>query len=320
MDIAQQRMASTYEILGCTITDMSKHVFDLTHKLLFANGDGDFSFDDAIAHQQVYSVRGMCGAIAVAHNSHLGDALSIDALCARCPYTAVSMYLTPSLCKLDGKVVYGRPLMIGRSNTRKSKLVDRAREICGSALKDKMKEKGLHFKWILAPAKNIPKPVRASPKKGNGRQGVGKGSKNQPDPVGVGSPPEDVEPAGAIDGDASMVSAASYKMVCGDAELAWMFVNTRVTFEGLIDSANEQAVSLEHGLCPRIFYASEEASLTMSLPGQQSKAGTLSFEEFILFSDGAASKVAASLKRTMLDGKIGGLLMLQPAQIPAVFG
>ena len=53
---------------------------------------------------------------------------------------------------------------------------------------------------------------------------------------------------------------------------------------------------------------------------QPAKAGTLSFEEFILFSGGSATKIAAGCKRAMTGANIGGLVMIQPSQIPTVFG
>ena len=103
-------MPAAYEALGSDFATMKKHIYDLTHKLLQVSAqEKGFTFTDAIEYHDKYNVRGMCGAIAAARNIHLGRALSVDALCARAPYTAVSMYLKPSLCKLADKVVYERP-------------------------------------------------------------------------------------------------------------------------------------------------------------------------------------------------------------------
>eukprot|EP00959_Pyramimonas_sp_CCMP1952_P451818 9459786-Pyramimonas_sp.AAC.1 len=98
-------MPATYEVLGSSLDDMKKHVYTLTEQLLTGHGkDKGFTFDDAIQHHSKYNVRAMCGALASTRNIHLGNALSVDPLVARAPYTAVSMYLLPSPCKLADKV------------------------------------------------------------------------------------------------------------------------------------------------------------------------------------------------------------------------
>ena len=327
-------MPAAYEVLGSGLAAMKQHVYDLTEKLLLIQSqDKGFTFDDALRHHAMYNVRGMCGAVASTRNTHIGNALSVDPLCARTPYTALSMFLIPSPCKLADKTVYERPMPIGGSNTRKSKLHDRARTLLTQGLKAKLLEKGLLFKWTVrspsAQSSGTKKPAgRGKGKVSKGGAGANKGGPKGVAPKAIPQPKnsapvpnsaaldDDDDPSGA---DASMEVGPS-KVIVADSDFAWLFINARVTFEGLIDHANEQAVSLPLGLGPRIFYASEEGSLTMALPGQPAKAGALSFEEFILFSDGTAAKVAAGCKRSMMDANIGGLVMLQPTQIPAVFG
>ena len=317
-------MPASYEVPGTKIDDIKGHVFKLSEKLLTANGkDKGFTFNDAVANHKTYSIHAMCGAIAAERNSHIGKVLAVDPLCARAPYTAVSMYLTPNLCKLNNKVVYERPFPIGGSNTRKSQLHDRAKTLFTVGLKDQLIDKGLHLKWgkeeILARSAGRREQKSAGAKGANNdgkakcgkAAGAHKGGKVAVDMAGKGQelvpPPvaDELEPT---------------KVLLSDASLAWLFINARVTFEGLIDSTNEVAVSPTDGLGPRNFYASEEGSLTMALPGQPAKAGALAFEEFILFSDGNASKVAAGCKRTMIDAKIGGIVFIQYTQVPAVFG
>ena len=339
-------MPAAYEVLGSDLAAMKQHVYALTEKLLLAHVTGKgFTFDDAIRHHDKYSVRAMCATVAATRYTHLGSALSVDPLCARTPYTAVSMYLLPHPCRLGDKVVYERPMPIGGSNTRKSKLHDRARALFTQSLKAKLLKKGLLFKWV--PYRRSASTQPSSQKRETGVGKAGKCGKKGPSgkvaaggPKGAGGSVPPVVPElpsggkGGVKGgsqnahdiaqpgdDTDASKALEITKVIGvDHDSAWLFTNARVTFEGLIDHANEQAVSLEHCLGPRIFYASEEGSLTMALPGQSAKAGALTFEEFILFSDGTAAKVAAGCKRFMNDANIGGLVMLQPTQIPAVFG
>lgn len=310
-------MPAAYEVLGADLGAMQQHIFELTEKLLVAHAqEKGFTFDDAIRHHATYNVQAMCGVIASTRNRHLGSTLAVDPLCARAPYTAASMFLLPMPCTLTDKVVYERPMPIGGSNTRKSKLHDRTRKLFTHSLKKKLFDKGLLYKNVERSGGGQPAGAKGKASTGKadkrgkaaGMKGVGKakakaGGKGKGGKGGLKGDGGDGHDQGGKGADADVAQeydAATdaddaddaddgrsvTKSIVADQELAWLFVNARVTFEGLIDNANEQAVSTELGLGPRIFYATEEGSLTMALPGQSAKSGALSFEEFILFSDG----------------------------------
>eukprot|EP00959_Pyramimonas_sp_CCMP1952_P108118 2260276-Pyramimonas_sp.AAC.1 len=80
------------------------------------------------------------------------------------------MYLLPSPYKLADKVVYERPVPIGGSNTRKSKLHARARTLLTESLKEKLCDKGLQYKWV-------PRPVGGQAGGQRGKAGGAKGGK-----------------------------------------------------------------------------------------------------------------------------------------------
>ena len=67
-----------------------------------------------------------------------------------------------------------------------------------------------------------------------------------------------------------------------------------------------------------VFYLTDEATLCVRI-GPDSKAGTLEWEEFLLFVEGTAAKQAATACRRMRNAKVGGLLAVQTAQVPHLF-
>ena len=109
-----------------------------------------------------------------------------------------------------------------------------------------------------------------------------------------------------------------FKIVEDPSFDAWLFCNARVTFEGLIDSANQSAVAPSMGCKAKACYITEEASISLVFPGQPSKSSALEYEEMLLFADGTASKIASGKRRTLAKGHTGGMLCNQISQVPAM--
>eukprot|EP00973_Karenia_brevis_P078759 10931987-Karenia_brevis.AAC.1 len=136
---------------------------------------------------------------------------------------------------------------IGGSNTRKSKLHDRARLLFTRGLKETLADKGFHYKWVPAPVSGmVSKGGRAN--KGASRQegdrdnsaskgakakaGDGKGMNMKGFPKGAGPAGKGAAPADAANGlPDERLEATQSKVIRASCDLDWLFINTRVTFE-----------------------------------------------------------------------------------------